>query len=118
MKNIASGPNACIDMCRSVVIYADISQDLVDAMPVCLHEEEPLAFPEPGSSCTAQLSNGDVVGLFYGTCTRRLAFFPGIEITTGDRMTVQAIINESNLPKDNVYVIWDQHLDAKITKEP
>jgi len=33
-------------------------------------------------------------------------------------MTVQAIINESNLPKDNVYVIWDQHLDAKITKEP
>lgn len=57
MKNTAPGPNTRINDCMTVVIYSDVDQDAVETMPVSLYEEEPLAFPEPGYSCTAQLSN-------------------------------------------------------------
>ncbi len=108
MKNSAPGPNTLIDVCKTVVIYSDIDLNDVKAMPVSLHEEEPLAFPEPGYSCTAQLGNGQIVGLFYGTATRRLAFFPGSEISTGDRITAEAIISESNIPEKKVSFRWDR----------
>ncbi len=108
MKNTTPGPDKRIDDCNTVVIYSDVDQDAVDAMPVTLHEEEPLAFPEPGYSCTAQLTNGQVVGLFYGIATRRLVFFPGSAISTGDRLTAEAIISESNLPEKSVSFRWDR----------
>ena len=108
MKNIAPGPDTRIDPCRTAVIYSDIGQEVLDAMPVCLQEEDPLALPEPGYSCTAQLGNGEVVGLFFGVVTRRLAFFPAPEILSGNRSTVEAIISESTLPENKVWFRWDR----------
>ena len=117
MKNIAPGPDALIDICRSVVIFADIDQEAVDAMPVSLQEEDPLAFPEPGFSCTAQLGNGEVVGVFYGTATRRVGFFPGAELITGDPSTVDAILRESGLPGEKVSYRWDRDLVGESGEE-
>ncbi|MEK7953225.1 hypothetical protein [Luteolibacter soli] len=113
MKNIVPGPHARIDDCRTVVIFSDVCREVVDAMPVSLHEEDPLVFPEPGFSCMAQLGNGEVVGILYGTATRRLAFFPGFEIPTGNSSTVDAIIRESRLPEENVSYRWDHDLGAE-----
>jgi hypothetical protein len=107
MNNITPGPDALIDMCRSVVVFADIGREVVEALPIRLEEEDPLAFPEPGLSGTARLGNGEVVGVFYGLATRKLAFFPGDTLITGDPATVEAVLCESGLPVEKVSYRWD-----------
>ena len=114
MKSIAPGPDAPVDIFRSVVVFSEIGREVVEALPIRLEEEEPFAFPEPGLSGTARLENGEVVGVFYGSGSRKLAFFPGETLITGDPATVAAILRESGLAEEKVSYRWDREGEPEV----